>query len=70
MSAIKKIRAYIAKNPIPGPDLEGMSFTEAVELSRTPDMGRIEAPALSYEYGRARGYQIAIAERDKGGASQ
>lgn len=70
MNEIEKIRAYIARNPIPRPDLDELSFTEAAELSHALDMTFTGALCLAYDYGRAKGYHTARAELEKGGGGQ
>lgn len=70
MNEIEKIRAYIARNPIPRPDLDELSFTEVAELSHAPGMMAIDALCLAYNYGRVKGYHTARAELEKGGGGQ
>lgn len=70
MKEIEKIRAYITRNPIPRPDLDELPFAEAAALSHALDMTCIDALCLAYDYGRAKGYQAAQAERGEGGGSQ
>lgn len=70
MKEVEKIRAYIGQNPIPRPDLDELSLTEASELSHALGMTFMDAVILAYDYGRAKGYQIARTERDKGGGGQ
>lgn len=56
MTAVGKIRRYIERT--------GAEFTKSYdlntgELEALKDMGKMEALALSFEYGRAKGAQYA-----------
>ena len=68
MSEIEKIQRYIARTNmgIKNPLQYAMNTKEAFELShmgRTGDTLSIEAISMAFNYGRAKGYRAAKAER-------
>lgn len=63
MSEIEKIQRYIARTGVGYKDTSPyhMSVAEAFALARASD--NVRAISLAFEYGRAKGYRAAKAER-------
>ena len=67
MSEIERIRRYIKQTGIKvkGQDRYAMSWLEALELVHNSKECPVDTIALSFEYGKAKGYRAAKAESRK-----
>ena len=63
MTEIEKIKRYIARTGVGYKDTspDHMNLGEALALARASD--NVRAISLAFEYGRAKGYRAAKAER-------
>ncbi len=60
MNAIEKIQQYINDSAAPCNEQYDATFQEVLDIAS--GMGPIEAVALAFDYGRAKGYRAAKAE--------
>lgn len=61
MNTIEKIRQYINDSAAPRNEQYDATFKEVFDIAS--GMGPVEAVALAFDYGRAKGYQAAKAEK-------
>lgn len=65
MSEIEKMKRYIERTPLDKNDRYFITIQEVFELgkaAKTEDAGLIDALALAFNYGKAKGYRAAKAE--------
>jgi len=60
MSEIEMIQSYIKESNAPCSERYDASIKEVFAMAQ--EMGRVEAVALAFDYGRAKGYRAAKAE--------
>ena len=66
MSEIEKMKRYISRTKLDKNDRFYLSWSEAGELARAATQTKddaITAVSLAFEYGKAKGYRAAEAER-------
>mgnify|MGYP001066665055 FL=1 len=61
MGTIEKIRQYIKDSKAPRNGKYDATFKEVIDIAS--EMGPIEAVAFAFDYGRAKGYRAAKAEK-------
>ena len=61
MGTIEKIQKYIEDSKAPRNQKYDATFKEVLDIAS--ELGQIEAVALAFDYGRAKGYRAGKAER-------
>lgn len=63
MSEIEKMQRYIKRTKMNKNDRYQMNVAEMLDLSRATRETPVDAVCLAFEYGKAKGYRAAEAER-------